>query len=66
MAPFARGFAMPAFDRFRSQCRLLRVATLFVFACLSLLLGVVGAALVLLARVVDQARAMQAELDEIV
>jgi hypothetical protein len=40
MAPFARGFAMPAFDRFRSQCRLLRVATLFVFACLSLLLGV--------------------------
>ena len=31
-----------------------------------IVLGVVGAALVLLARVVDQARAMQAELDEIV
>jgi len=31
-----------------------------------IVLGVVGAALVLLARVVDQARALQAELDEIV
>ena len=32
----------------------------------SIVLGVVGAALVLLARLVDQARALQAELDEIV
>ena len=31
-----------------------------------IVLGVVGAALVLLARVVDSARALQAELDEIV
>ena len=31
----------------------------------SIVLGVVGAALVLLARLVDQARALQAELDEI-
>ncbi|MEO6228191.1 MAG: DUF2975 domain-containing protein [Thermomonas sp.] len=31
-----------------------------------IVLGVVGAALILLARVVDQARALQAELDEIV
>ena len=31
---------MPAPDRFRSQCRLLRVATLFVFACLCVLIGV--------------------------
>ena len=30
-----------------------------------IVLGVVGAALVLLARLVDQARALQAELDEI-
>jgi hypothetical protein len=33
---------MPVSDRFRSQCRLLRAATLFVFACLCLLVGVVG------------------------
>lgn len=32
---------MPASDRFRSQCRLLRVATLFVFACLCVLVGVI-------------------------
>ena len=30
---------MPASDRFHRQCRLLRVATLVVFACLCLLLG---------------------------
>ena len=32
---------MPIPDRFRQQCRLLRAATLFVFACLCMLLGVV-------------------------
>ncbi len=32
----------------------------------AIVLGVVGAALILLARVVDQARALQAELDEII
>jgi hypothetical protein len=35
---------MPAPDRFRSQCRLLRIATLFVFACLCLLVGIVDVA----------------------
>ena len=37
---------MPATDSFRSQCRLLRVATLFVFACLCLMVGVIGLATV--------------------
>lgn len=31
---------MPVSDRFRSQCRLLRIAALFVFACLCVLIGV--------------------------
>jgi hypothetical protein len=35
---------MPAPDRFRSHCRLLRIATLFVFACLCLLVGVIDVA----------------------
>jgi hypothetical protein len=36
---------MPVSDRFRNQCQLLRLATLFVFACLCVLLGVAGLAL---------------------
>jgi hypothetical protein len=35
---------MPAPDHFRNQCRLLRVATLFVFACLCVLVGVIDVA----------------------
>jgi hypothetical protein len=36
------------------------------FELSAIVLGVIGAALVLVARVVDQARALQAELDEII
>jgi hypothetical protein len=35
---------MPAHDRFRNHCRLLRLATLFVFACLCLMVGVASVA----------------------
>ena len=35
---------MPASDRFRSQCRLLRIATRFVFLCLCLLVAIVDVA----------------------